>query len=160
ASIWIVSNALDLAGGEADVTLVNTVPSVMKTLIEERAVPPAVQVVNLAGEPLTRTLAEAIFVGTEAKRLCNLYGPTETTTYSTWVEMKREDGFTAHIGRPIANTRVYILDGDMEPTPVGVAGEIYIGGAGVGRGYLNRDDLTAERFLRDPFVINADARMY
>ena len=160
ASIRVVSNALDLASGGTDVTLINTVPSVMKTLIEEQAVPPTVQVVNVAGEPLKRALAEAIFTGTQARRLCNLYGPTETTTYSTWVEMKREDGFAAHIGRPVANTRVYILDGDMEPAPVGVVGEIYIGGAGVGRGYLNRDDLTAERFLRDPFAKDEGARMY
>ncbi|MBT0964354.1 AMP-binding protein, partial [Denitromonas iodatirespirans] len=67
----------------------------------------------------------------------NLYGPSETTTYSTWVSMDRQDGFVRHIGRPIANTRIYILDAHHQPVPVGVAGELYIGGEGVARGYLN-----------------------
>jgi amino acid adenylation domain-containing protein len=160
AGIRVVPNALDLARGEVDVTLINTVPSVMRTLIEEKAVPPAVQVVNLAGEPLPRALVEGIFATTEVKQVCNLYGPTETTTYSTWVEMKREEGFVAHVGRPIANTRVYILDKRMEPVPLGVVGEIYIGGAGVGRGYLNREELTAERFVRDRFAKEPGTRMY
>jgi amino acid adenylation domain-containing protein len=159
-SIHVVSNALDLAGGGVDVTLINTVPSVMKTLLEERAVPAAVQAVNVAGEPLRRELVESIFAGTEVKQVCNLYGPTETTTYSTWVRMKREDGFVVHIGRPLANTRVYILDKTMDIVPVGVEGEIYIGGAGVARGYLNRNELTAERFVPDPYSAQAGARMY
>src|SRR6266566_3938896 len=77
--------------------------------------------------------------------------PSEPTTYSTWVSMKRGESLAMHIGRPIANTRVYILDGHGEPVPVGVMGELYIGGAGVARGYLNRPELTAEKFLRDPF---------
>ena len=159
-SIRLVSNALDLAGRKMDVTLINTVPSVMKTLLEEQALPPEAQVVNVAGEPLKRELVERIFADTEVKQVCNLYGPTETTTYSTWVSMKREDGFAAHIGQPIANTRVYILDEKLKSAPVGTVGEIYIGGAGVTRGYLNREDLTAERFVPDPFMGQAGARMY
>ena len=159
-SIRVVSNALDLAGAEMDVTLINTVPSVMKTLLEAKALPPEVQAVNVAGEPLKRELVERIFASTEVKQVCNLYGPTETTTYSTWVRMKREDGFAPHIGRPIANTRVYILDEKMDPVTVGMVGEIYIGGAGVARGYLKRDDLTAERFVPDPYAGQAGARMY
>ncbi|MBZ5522271.1 MAG: amino acid adenylation domain-containing protein [Acidobacteriia bacterium] len=160
ASTRVVSNALALAGGDVDVTLISTVPSVLKMLIEDEAVPTAVQVVNVGGEPLRRSLVEGIFAGTEVKLVCNLYGPSETTTYSTCAAMKREDGFAAHIGRPIANTRVYILDGEMEPVPVGVVGEIYIGGAGVGRGYLNREELTAERFVQDRFAGEEGARMY
>ncbi|MTD22560.1 AMP-binding protein, partial [Pseudomonas sp. CCM 7891] len=65
-----------------------------------------------------------------------------------------------HIGKPVANTQFYLLDEHGQPVPLGVAGEIYIGGAGVARGYLNRDDLTAERFLKDPFSRALNARMY
>jgi amino acid adenylation domain-containing protein len=158
-SLHLVSNALDLAGGMTDVTLINTVPSVMKTLLEEKALSPEVKAVNVAGEPLKRELVERIFASTGVKQVCNLYGPTETTTYSTWVRMKREDGFAPHIGRPIANTRVYVLDNEMEPAAVGIEGEIYIGGAGVARGYLNRNDLTAERFVPDPYTGQGE-RMY
>jgi len=160
ACICVVSNALDLVGRGADVTLINTVPSVMTTLLEQEAIPAGVQVVNVAGEPLKRELVERIFASTGVQQVCNLYGPTETTTYSTWVRMKREDGFVAHIGQPIANTRVYILDKKMEPVPIGVVGEIYIGGAGVARGYLNRDQLTADRFAQDRFAREEGARMY
>src|SRR5947209_13368900 len=158
-SIRIVANALDLDHG-VEVTLINTVPSAMKTLLEQRAVPAAVQEVNLGGEPLRREIVENIVAGTQGQQGCNLYGPTETTTYSTWVRMKREDGFVGHIGKPVANTRVYILDKAIDPVLVGVKGEIYIGGAGVARGYLNRHELTAERFVPDPYSAQAGARMY
>ncbi|WP_010453228.1 condensation domain-containing protein, partial [Pseudomonas asplenii] len=72
----------------------------------------------------------------------------------------REDGFAPHIGKPVGNTQFYLLDEQQQPVPMGVPGEIYIGGAGVARGYLNRDDLTAERFLQDPFSQDTTARMY
>jgi amino acid adenylation domain-containing protein len=93
--------------------------------------------------------------------LLHVYGPTETTTFATWHEVKAvEEERAVPIGRPIANTQVYLLDASGEPVPIGVTGEIYIGGAGVARGYLNRPELTAERFLPDPFVFKPGARMY
>jgi amino acid adenylation domain-containing protein len=159
-SVRIVANALELANHPMDVTLINTVPSAMNALIEGNHVPTTVRAVNLAGEPLKRFLAEKIFATTAVEQVCNLYGPSETTTYSTWVRMKRGEPFAPHIGRPIANTHVYILDANREPVPIGVVGEIYIGGAGVARGYLNREQLTAERFIKDPFAKTAEARMY
>ncbi len=156
AALHLVKNALELPETRG-VTLVNTVPSAMKALVDTDGVPAGVGTINLAGEPLKRALVEQIFASTAAERVCNLYGPSETTTYSTWVEMDRATGFIPHIGRPVANTQVYILDAHGEPVPTGVTGEIYIGGAGVTRGYLNRPELTAQRFLDDPF---SGGRMY
>ena len=109
------------------------------------------------GEMLPANLAQSLI--DKAEELWNVYGPTETTIWSTAGRVRRAAKFIS-IGRPIANTRVYVLDQNGAPVPVGVAGEIYIGGAGVARGYLNRPELTAERFLADPFVAEADARMY
>ncbi|HYH78482.1 MAG TPA: amino acid adenylation domain-containing protein, partial [Longimicrobium sp.] len=160
ASVHVYRDALALADAEADVTLINTVPSAMKALVDSGSVPPSVHTVNMAGEPLKQALVDRIFATTDVQRVCNLYGPSETTTYSTWVEMRRGDGFAPHIGRPIANTQVYILDAAGEPMPVGVAGELCIGGAGVARGYLNRPALTADRFVPDPFASEPGERLY
>ena len=91
--------------------------------------------------------------------LWNAYGPTEATVQSTFFVCTK-DTQNALIGRPIANTQIYILDGSLEPVPTGAAGELYIGGTGVARGYLNRPKLTAERFLADPFSSVVGARMY
>ncbi|KPX62768.1 Amino acid adenylation, partial [Pseudomonas syringae pv. lapsa] len=159
-SIEVVKNVLELQHGEHDIGLINTVPSALKALLDVDGLPESVHTVNVAGEALKRSLVESLFEKTGVQRLCNLYGPSETTTYSSWVAMDREDGFAAHIGKPVGNTQFYLLDEQQQPVPLGVAGEIYIGGAGVARGYLNRDDLTAERFLKDPFSQNPATRMY
>ncbi|PBQ13913.1 non-ribosomal peptide synthetase, partial [Pseudomonas congelans] len=159
-SIEVVKNVLELQYGEHDIGLINTVPSALKALLDVDGLPASVHTVNVAGEALKRSLVESLFEKTGVQRLCNLYGPSETTTYSSWVAMDREEGFAAHIGKPVGNTQFYLLDDQQQPVPLGVAGEIYIGGAGVARGYLKRDDLTAERFLNDPFSQNPAARMY
>ncbi|MBI6710870.1 amino acid adenylation domain-containing protein, partial [Pseudomonas syringae] len=159
-SINVVTDVLALQQDEHDVSLINTVPSALKALLESGGLSESVHTVNVAGEALKRSLVESLFEQTRVKRLCNLYGPSETTTYSSWVSMDREQGFAAHIGKPVGNTQFYLLDKQMQPVPLGVPGEIHIGGAGVARGYLNRDDLTAERFLRDPFSKAPNARMY
>jgi len=96
-------------------------------------------------------------------RLFNVYGPTEctmtTTAYPLTGELPKHQ-MVVPIGRPIANTRVYVLDKNLSPVPIGVKGELHIGGMGVGRGYLNRPDLTAEQFIRDPFNSAEDERLY
>jgi amino acid adenylation domain-containing protein len=109
------------------------------------------------GEALSRELANQLL--TRCDSLWNLYGPTETTIWSTIHQVKSEDRLVP-IGHAIANTQVYILDHRLQPTPVGVPGELYIGGAGVARGYLNRPELTAERFISNPFSDQPEARLY
>ncbi len=90
--------------------------------------------------------------------LWNMYGPTETTIWSAASQITRPE--TPVIGRPIGNTTFHVLDGQMQLTPIGVAGELHIGGAGLARGYLNRPGLTAEKFIRDPFSDEPGARLY
>ncbi|HEY1204980.1 MAG: amino acid adenylation domain-containing protein [Bryobacteraceae bacterium] len=109
------------------------------------------------GEALARPLADALL--DRGARVFNGYGPTEATIYATLEQVQRDTPGVA-IGRPLANVRAYALDAHREPVPVGVAGELYIGGAGVARGYWKRPDLTAERFLPDPFAGTPGARMY
>lgn len=109
------------------------------------------------GEALPQELAEKLLP--RATSLWNVYGPTETTVWSTIKELKSTEK-PITIGRPINNTSVYILDKFMRPLPAGVAGEIYIGGDGVAKGYLNRPELTAEKFLDDPFAEQPGAKMY
>ena len=95
-------------------------------------------------------------------RLHNHYGPTETHVVTAFVLGDGIQDAPSHvpIGRPIANSRAYLLDGHGQPVPFGAAGELHIGGTGIARGYLNRPELTAERFLADPFSTHPDARMY
>ena len=111
----------------------------------------------LAGEALPAPLARRW--GTR-HRVINAYGPTETTVCASAYPCNGEEADSVPIGRPIANMRVYILDEKQQPVPIGVTGELVIGGAGVARGYLNRPELTAERFLADPFCGKPDATMY
>ncbi|HYR11554.1 MAG TPA: amino acid adenylation domain-containing protein, partial [Longimicrobium sp.] len=100
--------------------------------------------------------------GDERPRLVNMYGITETTVHVTWREIARADleRGGSPIGIPIPDLSLHLLDRALEPVPAGVPGELYVGGAGVARGYLNRPELTAERFVRDPFSDDADARLY
>ena len=109
------------------------------------------------GEALPRDLGEQLIP--RVKALYNMYGPTETTVWSTVWRMRSMEG-TISIGRPIANTQVYVLDADLQPVPIGVPGELYIGGDSVARGYLHRPELTEERFLADPFRPAPNASIY
>ena len=109
-----------------------------------------------------RTIRSVLAQAQRPVHLVNGYGPTETTTFACThrIDAMAADATSVPIGRPIANTQVYILDALGEPMPMGVAGEIHIGGDGVARGYLNQPALTAERFVRDPFSADPQARMY
>ena len=116
----------------------------------------------VGGDALDPRVIARVLRDNPPQRLINGYGPTETTVFATTYEIAEasEEAKSIPIGRPISNTRIYILDAFHQPVPIGVTGEIHIGGAGVALGYLNRPDLTAERFLADPFSAQPGAQMY
>jgi amino acid adenylation domain-containing protein len=161
-TVIVAENVLHLPSLPATtpVTLINTVPSAMTELLRTDGVPPSVRTVNLAGEPLLSSLVEASYRVPTIERVYNLYGPTEDTTYSTGALIARGAAGEPTIGRPLANKSVYLLDRSGNPVPRGVVGEVYIGGAGVARGYLGQPDMTAAKFVPDPFGDEPGARLY
>jgi amino acid adenylation domain-containing protein len=128
--------------------LLNTVPSVVGALLEEEADLSHVTVLNMAGEPIPQKYVDKL--DCEKIEVRNLYGPTEYTTYSTGYRIKQHEKIL--IGKPIANTSVYILNDKQALVPFGVAGEICIAGHGLAAGYLNKKELTAEKFVDNPFI--------
>ena len=157
--VILAGNALELPRlpAASEVTLVNTVPSAMAELVRG-GLPRSIRTVNLAGEPVPPSLVDAVYGIPGIERLYNLYGPSEDTTYSTCALLAAGRGVT--IGRPIDGTRAYVLDAGLEPVPAGVPGELFLGGAGLARGYLGRPELTAERFVPDPLGGEPGARLY
>ena len=151
--IVLVKNLLSLqsAPQRDKVRLINSGPSLLDALLRTGDVPPGVTTIILAGEKLTRGMARAVFEAAPGVRLLNCYGPTETTVYSTWAHVDPRDRSDPPIGRPIWNTTLHVLDTARTLVPPGVEGELFIGGAGVARGYLGRSELTAERFLPNPY---------
>ncbi|MBI4782434.1 MAG: amino acid adenylation domain-containing protein [Oscillatoriophycideae cyanobacterium NC_groundwater_1537_Pr4_S-0.65um_50_18] len=129
-----------------------TLPPAVLALLPSDALP-ALQTIIAAGEACSSTVVDR---WAKDHQFFNAYGPTEATIWATVAQLQLGDSPT--IGRPIANTQIYLLDAHLQPVPVGVTGELYIGGAGVARGYLNRPDLTAERFTSNPY--NPASRLY
>ena len=138
---------------DANATIMQATPASWRLLLEGGWSGKADLKILCGGEALTVDLAERLLE--RGSQLWNLYGPTETTIWSTTYQVTPTPDVglsnTVPIGRPIANTQVYVLDANLEPVPVGVIGDLYIGGDGASRGYLNRPELTAERFLPNPF---------
>jgi amino acid adenylation domain-containing protein len=130
------------------VTMMQATPATWQLLLAAGWSGDAGLTILCGGEPLHRKLAAELLARCGA--LWNVYGPTETTIWSTIHKVEAGEG-PMSIGRPIANTQIYILDEQQRPVPVNVPGELYIGGAGLARGYLNRPELTAEKFVRSPF---------
>jgi amino acid adenylation domain-containing protein len=131
-------------------------PAVLAGLPESAALD-ALHTLVIAGEALPLALLQRWGQG---RRVINAYGPTEATVCATLCVCDAGSPSQPPIGRPLPNVRIYILDAYGQPVPVGVTGELFIGGAGVARGYLNRADLSAQRFVDDPFATAANARMY
>jgi acyl carrier protein len=127
----------------------------MTELLQLMKIPESVKVVNLAGEALSQALVEQIYEQTGAEEVWNLYGPSEDTTYSTYAIIPRAYQRTPPIGRPITNSQAYVLDPFMQLVPPGVSGELYLGGAGLARGYYGQAGLTAERFVPDRWAKKA-----
>ncbi|WP_214477564.1 non-ribosomal peptide synthetase, partial [Mesorhizobium sp. dw_380] len=145
------------------VTTIHFVPSMLASFLEAEGVArcTSLQRIVCSGEALPALSVHKAQRLLPQAKLHNLYGPTEAAIDVTaWTCPAGYDGNIVPIGRPISNTQMYILDGYGEPVPLGVAGELYIGGVGVARGYLNRAELTAERFVADRFSSDPQARLY
>ncbi|MCX7571137.1 amino acid adenylation domain-containing protein [Tumebacillus sp. DT12] len=145
------------------VTTLHFVPSMLQVFLEEPSITrcSSLRRVMCSGEALPYDLQERFFERLSGVELHNLYGPTEAAVDVTYWACDREDERRlVPIGRPVANTQVYVLDRHLEPVPVGVAGELHIGGIQVARGYHNRPDLTAEKFIADPFGGVSGGRLY
>ncbi|MBU8895093.1 non-ribosomal peptide synthetase [Corallococcus sp. H22C18031201] len=148
---------------EAGVTTLHFVPSMLQAFLDEPGVERCVSLrrVVCSGEALPLELKETCLRRLPGAGLHNLYGPTEAAVDVTYHACVANDGRrSVPIGKPVANTHILILDAELQPVPQGVAGELFIGGVQVGRGYLSRPDLTAERFIPDPHAATAGARMY
>src|SRR5688572_11279613 len=134
------------------------VPSAAAELLRSGGIPACVKTLNLGGEALPNALAQGLYGLGTVEKVGNLYGPTEDTTYSTYHLVPR-GADQVLVGTPVANTRAYVVDAHLQPVPVGVAGELYLAGDGLSRGYANRPAMTAERFVPCPFG-PPGARMY
>jgi len=158
----LAQTLLDLPAlpASAGVTLVNTVPSLLRELTERHDLPGTLRVINLAGEFFPPALLDRLQARGGLRRIHNLYGPTEDAIYDAGGPVQDEAERPMPIGRPLPGTRLHILDRDGRLLPRGAAGEICVAGAGLARGYLDRPELTAERFVPDPFDPAPGARLY
>jgi polyketide synthase PksJ len=150
-SLLVVNNILDLKNAHEkllNVSLINTVPSAIEALLAGDHIPKSAKTVNLAGEPLKQKIVNHLYQS-GINAVYDLYGPSEDTTYSTFV-LRTLNGVNT-IGKPISNCQVHLLNQSRQLVGVGVIGEMYIGGAGLARGYLNRPELSAEKFVTNPF---------
>ena len=161
----IIATGDDVGDGEAlaslidahDVNVMSVTPATWQLMVDSGWQGAKQLKVLSSGEPLPLKLAGDLL--TRVGEVWNMYGPTETTIFSTGCQITSADT-PIMIGRPVANTNIYILDSNLQPTPIGVPGELFIGGDGVSLGYLNRDDLTAERFIPNPFSDDPNDLIY
>jgi len=164
ASVEIVSREVSSDGyqllsklASSGATVMQATPATWRMLMEAGWKGTPQLKILCGGEAISRKLATQLLQ--RCGSLWNMYGPTETTIWSTCSKIESEQA-TIVIGRPIANTDIFILDELLQPVPIGVSGELHIGGDGLARGYLKRPDLTAEKFIASPFAHNPGARIY
>lgn len=156
ASRDICADGTQLAALAAEATVMQATPATWRLLLAAQWQGNSKLQILCGGESLPRELAVALM--SRGRCLWNLYGPTETTIWSTCHRV--EAGDSVPIGQPIANTQVHVLDAEQQPVPIGVAGELYIGGDGIARGYFNRPALTASAFVPDPFSAAPGRQLY
>lgn len=156
----LAQSLLDLPRLRADagVTFLNTVPSLLRELVKHHDLPPSVRVVNLAGEFFPPALLDRLLEFPGLKTINNLYGPTEDAIYDAGNPVQDDPERPLPIGRPFPGSRIHILDRNGVLMPRGVTGELCMAGAGLSRGYLNRPELTAEKFIDDP--MRPGSRLY
>jgi non-ribosomal peptide synthetase component F len=147
---------LDLIRTEK-VSIMQATPSTWRMMVESNWNERLELKVLCGGEALSKDLAEALL--SRCTSVWNMYGPTETTIWSAVKQIKATDALIS-IGHPIANTQIYILDQHLRPVPAGRTGEIYIGGAGLARAYLNKPELTAKSFIQNPISPEISDRIY
>jgi amino acid adenylation domain-containing protein len=155
----VVDNLLALLAAPArdQVRVLGGPPSVFDALLQIGGLQPGARLVRFGGEALSRSLVDRVRAIDPHVRIVNLYGPTETTVWTTISHVGACDGEPPSIGKGLWNTKLYVLDKNKELLPKGAKGELYIGGKGVARGYINRPELTAERFTENPF---GEGRIY
>jgi amino acid adenylation domain-containing protein len=140
---------------EQAITTVTLPPAVLSTLPDEEL--SGLETIIVAGESCSRGIAARWSAG---RSFFNAYGPTEITVCASLIKCTADYPDGPPIGYPLANAQIYLLNSDLQPVPFGVPGELYVGGIGLGRGYLNRPELTAEKFIPNPFSVRAGARLY
>ncbi|MFB2976514.1 amino acid adenylation domain-containing protein [Microseira sp. BLCC-F43] len=158
ASREVASDGIQLLAEIADsgATIMQATPATWRMLLEA-GLPKMPLKILCGGEALPQNLSQQLL--DKCDSLWNLYGPTETTIWSAVYQVNREDG-VAYIGKAIANTQIYILDKYLNPVPIGIPGELYIAGDGLARGYFNQPELTAEKFIPNPFSSKPGVRLY
>ncbi|WP_433192159.1 non-ribosomal peptide synthetase [Nocardia sp. CA-107356] len=159
-SVILVDSALHLAASPHlhRVTHLNTVPSIMSSLLDGGALPPNLRTVVLGGETVRHRLVDRVYRETTADRVFNGYGPTEGTVFCSFKLVPPDAAGDPSIGTPSITARIYVLDRSLRSVPAGQPGELYLGGAGLALGYINRPRTTAERFVPDPHLVGE--RMY
>jgi thioesterase domain-containing protein/acyl carrier protein len=160
----MVENVLSVASLPRDdpyatVRFMGAVPSAAAELLHmKNGYPDSVRVIILGGEAVSTELVNKLYEQTSVERIIDSYGPTECTYNSTWALRRKNEKPT--IGKPLPNTQLFILDKNLQPVPIGIPGEIHLAGDGLAKGYLNREDLTRERFIPNPFSLDENSRLY